>query len=119
MNSKPVKMFLTRIPIRQKDKIILLSAGEIVSVMAEGRRLKLQTLNGESYEIDYRLKDLEMRLDSEKFIKLSRSALVNIEFINRAKILNGGNHLIFLENGQQIFTSRTQSKILRKRLFRL
>ena len=119
MENKPDKVFLTRIPVKQKDNVVLLSANEIISVTADGKRLRIQTSNGESYEIDYRLKDLEMRLDAEKFIKLSRRALVNIEYINRAKILKGGNYLIVLENEQQILTSRAQSTILRKRLFRL
>jgi two-component system response regulator LytT len=119
MKNMPEKIVSNRIPIRQNDEIILLSAGEIVSITVERKILCLTTVNDCKYEVNYRLKDLEMRLGTEKFIRLSRSAVVNIEFITRAEMRQGGNYLVVLSNNQKIITSRAQARVLRKQLFRI
>lgn len=111
--------FLERIPVRKDGEIILLRVSEIVSVVAEGDMLRLTTSDGGAYEVDYRLKDLEARLDPAKFIKLSRGALAAVEFIERARPQPGGMHLVTMANGQTLRVSRGCSKILRRGLFKL
>lgn len=110
---------LERIPVRQNDAIILLPVSGIVSIVAEGELLHLTTIDNESFTIDYRLKDLEARLDSSKFVRLSRGALANVDFIARVNPQPGGTYLITFKNDQQLPVSRIQSKILREQLFKL
>ena len=119
MRKKPEKTSLERIPVRQNNKIILLPVAQIVSIVAEGRMLHLSTGTGESYEIDYRLKDLEARLDPAKFVRLSRHALANVEFIRHAEVRSNGTYLVVFKNDRQLLVSRVQSRILRARLFKL
>lgn len=110
---------LERIPIRQRDEIILLPVREIVSIVADGELLNISTLRGERYTINFRLKDLETRLDDKKFVRLSRGALVNIEFISKISAMPGGTYLVTLKNNQQLNSSRLQSRILREHLLKL
>lgn len=110
---------LKRIPVRSQDKIILLSVDELVSVVAHKNLLSLTTANNECLTIDFRLNDLELRLDGAKFIRLSRSTLVNLDFVAYFTPLAGGRLQVTLENGQQFVVSRGQSHILRETLFRL
>jgi len=111
--------FLERIPVRQKDDIILLPVGQIASIVADGELLHLTTTRKERYVINYRLKSLENRLDPHRFIRLDRGALVNVESISRVTHMPGGAFLVTLANTQQLKVSRAQSRLLRKQLLRL
>ncbi len=110
---------LERIPIRTRDEILLLPVSEVVSIVADGELLHLTNLQNKKYTINFRLKDLEARLDSKRFVRLSRSALVNLEAIARILRMPGGTYSVALKNGQEISSSRLQSRILRDKLLKL
>jgi two-component system, LytTR family, response regulator len=110
---------LTRIPVRRRDDIVLLSVAQVASVVADGELLHLTTVRGERHTISYRLKDLEARLDPARFVRLERGALVNVDAITRVSPMPGGTYLVTLSNGQEIRASRLQSRILRDQLLRL
>ena len=111
--------FLERIPIRQRDEIVLLPVREIASIIADGELLCLTTARNERYTINFRLKDLENRLAPDKFVRLSRGSLVNLEMIQKITQMPGGSFLVSLKNNQQIPASRLQSRVLRDQLLRL
>ena len=111
--------YLERIPVRQRDEIVILPVREIASVVAEGELLHLTTTRGESYAINYRLKELEARLDPTQFVRLSRGTLANIEMISRVSPMPGGTYVVTLSNNQQLTVSRSQSRVLRDQLLRL
>ncbi len=110
---------LERIPIRTKDEILLLPVNEIVSIIADGELLHITALQNRKFTINFRLKDLETRLEANKFVRLSRGAIVNLEQINKISPLPGGTFLISLKNNQEISSSRLHSRILRERLLKL
>lgn len=110
---------LERIPVKKRDEIYLVPVGEIASIVADGELLHLTTDKNQKYVVNYRLKDLEARLDEKRFIRLSRGALVNAEMIARVAPMPGGTYSVVLKNGQEIASSRQQSKILRLKLFKL
>lgn len=117
--SNPRLPQLERIPIRQRDEIIILPVGQIASIIAEGELLHLTTIRNEHHIINYRLKELEVRLDPNRFLRLGRGALVNIETISRIAPMPGGTYIVILTNNQQIKVSRLQSRSLRERLLKL
>ncbi|MEO6589824.1 MAG: LytTR family DNA-binding domain-containing protein [Pyrinomonadaceae bacterium] len=110
---------LERIPIKNRGEILLIAVTEIASIIADGELLRITTLNNQKYVINFRLKDLEARLDAEKFARLSRGALANVEMFEKVLPMSGGVYQITLKNGQEILTSRQQSRILRERLLKL
>ncbi|MFN0108583.1 MAG: LytR/AlgR family response regulator transcription factor [Blastocatellia bacterium] len=111
--------FLERIPVRHRDDIVLVRVAELASVVAEGELLHLTTERNESYTLSYRLKDLESRLDPERFVRLGRGTLANVEMIQRIGSLPGGTYVVTLTNGQQLNVSRIQGRILREQFLKL
>ena len=111
--------YLERIPVREREGIVLLPVREIASVVAEGELLHLTNARNERFTINYRLKDLEARLDPARFVRLSRGALANLDMISRVSPLPGGTYLVTLANDQQLPVSRLQSRVLRDQLLRL
>ncbi len=110
---------LERIPIRTRDEILLIPVAEIVSIVADGELLHITNTDNKKYTINFRLKDIEARLEPNTFIRLSRSALINLEMIEKISPLPGGTFLIALKNKQKLTSSRQQSRILRERLLKL
>ncbi|MDX2044620.1 MAG: response regulator [Acidobacteriota bacterium] len=110
---------LDRIPIRQKDEIIIVPVKDIASIVAEGELLRLATVKNETYTLSYRLKDLEARLDPTLFVRLGRGALANLEMLRRVSPMPGGTYVATLSTGQQLSISRLQGRILRDHLLKL
>ena len=111
--------FLKRIPVRMREDIYLVPVDEIASIVADGELLYLTTADRTKYTINYRLKDLEARLDPEVFIRLSRGALANLKMVERITPFAGGTYIIYLVNGQELTSSRLQSKVLRSQLLKI
>jgi two-component system LytT family response regulator len=111
--------FLERIPVRRRDEILLVPVHQIASVMAEGELLHLTTSTGDRYSINYRVKDLELRLDPARFIRLGRGTLANVDQITKVSMMPGGGHVAVLSNGQKLTVSRIQSRLLRERFLKL
>lgn len=110
---------LERIPVRVREEIFLVPIEEIASIVADGELLRISTAKNQKYVINHRLKDLETRLDEHQFIRLSRGALANLSMITSISPMPGGTYQVKLTNGQELATSRLQSKILRSKLLKL
>lgn len=111
--------FIKRIPVKTQDEILLVPVENVASIVADGELLHITTNKNEKYIINFRLKDIEAKLDTAKFIRLSRGALANVEMFEKVSPMPGGTYLVTLINGQEISSSRLQSKILRERLLKL
>lgn len=119
IEDKTPQPFLERIPVRTKDEIIILPVREIASVVADGELLNITTARNERYVINHRLKDLETRFDPNKFVRLSRGTIANVEMITRVSPMPGGTYIVTLSNNQQLSVSRLQSRILKEQLLKL
>jgi len=110
---------LDRIPVRKRDELIFVPVAQLASIVAEGELLHLFTVGRAQHTITYRLKDLEPRLDSARFVRLGRGTLANLDAVVKVNVMPGGTHLAVLTNGQKLQISRIQSRRLRSRLFKL
>jgi two-component system LytT family response regulator len=109
---------LERIPVRKRDGILLIPVSQIASVVADGELLHIRTLDNEKYTINYRLRDLEMRIDRSRFVRLGRGTIVSIEKILKIVPMPGGTFTVVLPNNQQFRVSRLQSRILREQMLK-
>jgi DNA-binding LytR/AlgR family response regulator len=110
---------LERIPVRRRDEILLVSIRDVASVVADGELLHIRTGQGDRHTITYRLRDLEARIASSRFVRLGRGIIVNLDMIKRIIPLPGGTYTVILSNAQEFRVSRIQSRIIRERLLRL
>jgi two-component system LytT family response regulator len=110
---------LQRIPVRNRDEIVLVSVDELVSIVAHGELLHLRTTDNETHTIFYRLRDLAARLEPTRFVRLGRGTVVNVDMIRKIVPVPGGTFTVFLTDNQQFRVSRLQSRVLREKLLRL
>ncbi len=111
--------YLERIPVRQREEVLIVPVHQIASIVAEGELLNITTIRNERHVINYRLKDLELRLDPARFIRLSRGTLANVDLITKVSVMPGGTHIAVLSSGHELPVSRLQSRTLRERLLKL
>ena len=111
--------YLERIPVRQREEVAIVQVSQVASIVADGELLHITTVRNERHTITYRLKDLEVRLDPARFIRLGRGTLVNVDLITKISAMPGGTHMALLTNGQKLQVSRLQSRVLRERFLKL
>lgn len=102
---KSSSKFLKRITIKLTGHTILLPTDEIDWIESYGNYLKLHT-GRESHLIRGTMQSLESKLDPEKFIRVHRSTIVNIEKIKEIYPRSNGDQDLVLQNGQQLMLSR-------------
>lgn len=102
---KASSKFLKRITIKLTGHTILLPTDEIDWIESYGNYLKLHT-GRESHLIRGTMQSLESKLDPEKFIRVHRSTIVNIEKIKEIYPRSNGDQDLVLQNGQQLMLSR-------------
>ena len=107
---------LTRFFVRERGKLVPLDVRDIerleadddyVRVLAKGRRwLVYLTLN-----------DFERRLDPQKFVRIHRSHMVNLDFVRHLVPGEGGRLDVEMHDGSRIGASRTRARELRNLAF--
>jgi two-component system LytT family response regulator len=111
--------YLERVPVRYREDVLLVPVHQIASIVADAELLTITTIQNARHIINYRLKDLEARLDPTRFVRLGRGTLANVDLITKISVMPGGTHLAILSTGQKLPISRLQSRILRERFLTL
>jgi two-component system LytT family response regulator len=107
--------FTRRLLIKSSGKTIILQTDEIDYVEAAGNYLRLKT-GAVGHLIRERMSQLEARLDPEKFVRIHRSTIVNVQRIKEMHPLFNGDQTIVLHNGAQLILSRRYRENLMARL---
>jgi two-component system, LytTR family, response regulator len=97
--------FLDRLAIKSRGRVIFLRTDEITWIETAGNYLELHT-GKESHLIREPISDFEQRLNPERFIRIHRSCIVNVESIKELQPGFGGEYLVVMNDGQQLTASR-------------
>jgi two-component system LytT family response regulator len=98
--------FLERLVVKTGGRIIFLKTSEIVWIQAEDKYAHLHAGN-KSHLVRQTLGALEAQLDPRKFVRIHRSAIVNVERIQELQPMFAGEHTVVLENGTRLTLSRS------------
>jgi two-component system LytT family response regulator len=106
-----------RIPVRTGARIALVEPSAIIFCRAEDKYAVIYTAEGE-HVADRTIDELERSLDPEKFLRVHRSTIVNLEFVQELTAIEGGRFVIHLKDVAQthLYASRAGAKTLRDRL---
>jgi two-component system LytT family response regulator len=98
--------YLKRIPVKSARGTTLVLTEDIDWISSAGHYVELHT-GGEKHLVREQLSRLEEKLDPEKFVRIHRSKIVNLDSIKSLHPLFNGDHLVILKNGQELSLSRT------------
>lgn len=97
--------FLKRLTIKLTGRTILLPTDEIDWIETHGNYLKVHA-GRESHLIRGTMQSLETKLNPEKFVRVHRSVIVNVEKIKEIYPRSNGDQDLVLQNGEQLMLSR-------------
>ena len=97
---KTPKVNFPKIAVNHNDKIIFIDIEKVTYFNAEARYVMLNIDTGNRYLSTYSINGLEKTLP-ENFIRISRSLIVNVNFISIAEKYFGGNFRIVLSDKKQ------------------
>lgn len=96
---------LGRVVIRDGAKVHLIASGKIDYIEAQDDYVQIHT-EGKSYLKNQRLSDLEGQLDADKFLRIHRSYLLNLECLARIEQAGKDSHVAILKDGGKLPISR-------------
>lgn len=98
--------YLERLIFKTGGRIIFLKAAEIDWIQADDKYAHLH-IGNKSHLVRQTLGALEAQLDPRKFIRIHRSAIVNVDRIRELQPMFTGEHTVVLENGTKLNLSRS------------
>lgn len=104
--------FLTNILVSTRNKLINIPVNDIIYIQADGNYAKLILAEG-SHLTSYGLSKLEQKLDRRQFIRVHRSAVININQVKEAYTYPSSYELI-MTNGDMVKVSRSYLDNIRK-----
>lgn len=99
---------------RRGKNIHLIDLDTVYRFYIVDKVLMMETKDGE-YTVDQRLYQLE-RLVTPSFIKISKSEIVNFDYVDYLSFTNRGLVQIFMKNGEYTYSSRRYLKDIKERL---
>lgn len=97
---------LGRVLIRDGAKVHVINADKIEHIEAQDDYVQIRS-EGRSYLKNQRLTELEGLLDGEQFLRIHRSYIVNIAFVDRIEQATKDSHVAILKDGGKIPVSRS------------
>ncbi|MEM7779313.1 MAG: LytTR family DNA-binding domain-containing protein [Pseudomonadota bacterium] len=106
---------LKRYFIRRGEEIQPIDTSQIISIVGADDYTEVTTGEGQ-HLVRTTLAKFESSLDPAQFLRVHRSRIVNLHKVDRAESAGDGRMILYLENGETIYTSRAGAKIMRDRV---
>ena len=103
---------LSRIFVRDGDRIVAIPLATVERAQGADDYVTIYTAARE-YLVSIRLSDLEGQLTGEKFLRIHRSHLVNLEHVSSIEPHDSARVQVVMKGGARIIASRAGSKRLR------
>ena len=111
-NVRPEPRNAERIAIKSNGRIVFLRLADVDWAEAADNYVNLH-VGSESYLFRETMNALEARLSTKRFVRISRSAIVNIEQIKELQPMPHGEYEVVLQNGTKLTLSRGYREKLR------
>ena len=103
---------LTRVLVRDQGKIFPLHIDAIEHLRSDTKYTAIQS-KGRSYLVRLPITSFEKRLDPGRFLKVNRSCIVNLDFVETMTPDDSSQFIVQLRDGTRVTASREVSKQLR------
>lgn len=111
---KEIEM-LERIVVKNGPKIEVIPVPEVIYIQAEGDYAMIHSIKGRFLK-EQTMKSFEATLPSDKFVRVHRSSIINVDYIAQIELYDKQTQLLKLKNGSQVKASLAGYKTLKKTL---
>lgn len=96
---------IERFTIRSRNRIYFVEAEEVQWIESEGDYVALHD-GEETHLVRKTMKELEERLDPNRFVRVHRSYIVNTEYVEELRPLKHGTYRLIMQSGTPLKSSR-------------
>lgn len=113
--AKPSPISRSVLTIKAEDRWYPVPYSEVMFLESEGRKTKVQALSGNGYH-KLNLTELEFMLPDDAFIRVHRSYIVNVNFIQEIQPDSHSTFLLIMKDRTKIPVTQTYTSAFRKAL---
>jgi two-component system, LytTR family, response regulator len=108
----PPRSPLSRILVRDRGRIFPVATDEIAYLKSD-MKYTLLAARGQTFIVRIALSEIEPRLNPERFVRVHRSAIVNLDAVDSMKPNEQSQLEILMRDGTRLLANREASKMLR------
>lgn len=108
----PIQQPMERFFVRERGKIIAIASKEVLRFEAADDYVEIVTASSR-HLLSVRMKALENHLPPQKFLRVHRSTIVNMEFVREIVSLGNGRYEVAQSDGTHIAASRSGGSKIR------
>lgn len=104
-----------RMAVPVGERALLVDLDDVTHFDAQDKYVFLHTASGKDYIVDHTLAELEQRLDPQRFVRVHRSTIVNLDRVKEIQKWFGGKQRLVLDDGKgsEIVVSKAMAPNLR------
>ncbi len=114
MEQDRLSRFKSRIVVKDPGKIRLLPVEDVQCLLGSGNYLEIYMRNGSCFLHRETMANMELKLDPLAFMRVHRSAIVNVSYIQELRHNERGDYRVIMTNGREIPVSRAHKHRLLK-----
>jgi DNA-binding LytR/AlgR family response regulator len=112
---KQINAFGQSIPCRDGRNFYPLSAGQVYYFETVDDKL-FAYCHDEVHECRVRLHEVEMQLEDSKFVRVTKSSILNLKYLKKVRPLLNGKYEANLKNGEKLIISRNYVVNVKKKI---
>ena len=114
----PLRQFVQRLAVEAGEKIMLVRVEDIQWMQASGNYIRIHVGNT-SHQLRQSLKNLQAMLDPNRFLRVHRNAIVNLDHVEEFDLPPSGNMFVKLNSGVCLPLRKGNRAMLRQILKRI
>ena len=111
MDEKPE--YMNRIAVKIRHKVYVIPVGDIHYIQADGDYVTIHSKN-EKFLKEKTMQYFESHLDPARFVRIHRSAIINVDYIDKIEYYDRESHAVLLKSGVSLRASASGYKTLRE-----
>jgi two-component system, LytTR family, response regulator len=105
--------YLNRIAVKIRRKVHVIPIRDITYIEADGDYVTLHA-KGEKYLKEKTMKYFESHLDPAQFVRIHRSSIINVDFMDKIEYYDKESHMVLLKDGTRLKASTSGYRSLKK-----
>ncbi len=100
--------YVRRFAVRADEKVVLVRTEDVTWLEADGRHVRLHVSGASTpYPVRYTMQAMERALDPHRFVRVNRSAIVNVDHVQHLEPWARGEYVFVLRTGRRIVSTHT------------